>query len=351
MGIVCFKENLLKGSILGILLLFITLSGCEQQIKTEDKTAQWLIEVHKRPAYKLKKYRFSSKTPVYDRIIEPESWVLDNLNIIDQRIYSGREPSIQEKAIISNLITLFPPLVQQVIQDRLMRIYIIDDFRGGALTDWIPDRNGDLYCIMVLNAGLFKKSMSEWLSMRDNMGLMLKSGDRVALEFDTQYPALLYILLHEAVHVVDHVVRINPFVGAAEYHYYRYFHKKTDWAPSEFSKTYWDGPTKMKEDYDFEGRKDITFYDFGKPSLGIDDAERMWALMEKRPFVSLYGASSWAEDLAEFVTVYHLQDKMGISYKVDIYTGGKKSSSYAPTQGEGTQQRKEYIEKVFYKRD
>ena len=61
----------------------------------------------------------------------------------------------------------------------------------------------------------------------------------------------------------------------------------------------------------------IRFRAGGEP-LAIDRAESVYAALRRTPFVSPYGSSNWYDDLAEFVAVYHLTEKLGQPYRIVI---------------------------------
>jgi hypothetical protein len=56
--------------------------------------------------------------------------------------------------------------------------------------------------------------------------------------------------------------------------------------------------------------------------------------MDGSPFISLYGSLNWAEDLSEFLTFYHLTEKMGLSYRLGVYRNGKSLYSLEPAKSE-----------------
>ena len=64
--------------------------------------------------------------------------------------------------------------------------------------------------------------------------------------------------------------------------------------------------------------------------LPIDRAESVYEALRRTPFASLYGSSNWHDDLAEYVTWYHLTQKLGQPYRIVIRDAGKETFAYEP---------------------
>jgi hypothetical protein len=77
----------------------------------------------------------------------------------------------------------------------------------------------------------------------------------------------------------------------------------------------------------------IRFRAGGQP-LAIDQAESVYAALRRTPFVSLYGSSNWYDDLAEYLTLYHLTDVLGQPYRIVIRNQGKEIFAYEPMKSD-----------------
>ncbi len=72
----------------------------------------------------------------------------------------------------------------------------------------------------------------------------------------------------------------------------------------------------------------------GGQTLAIDQAESVYAALRRTPFVSLYGSSNWYDDLAEYVTLYHLTEVLGQPYRIVIRKEGKEAFAYEPMKSD-----------------
>ena len=73
----------------------------------------------------------------------------------------------------------------------------------------------------------------------------------------------------------------------------------------------------------------ISWFGSGKqPSL--DTAEPTYRMLARTPFVSLYGSSSWYEDVAELVTCYYMTQVLKQPYRVVISKGAEVQYTLSP---------------------
>jgi hypothetical protein len=117
--------------------------------------------------------------------------------------------------------------------------------------------------------------------------------------------ALLYVLIHESVHVLDisnrHGQAGPPQLFASS-------------SPSQIEHGKWDDATTPVPAYPsplFEQ----SWFQTGKP-VSIGDAETTYQTLARSPFVSLYGSSNWYDDAAELVTCYYLTQKLHQPYRI-----------------------------------
>ncbi|RSK46387.1 hypothetical protein [Hymenobacter perfusus] len=112
--------------------------------------------------------------------------------------------------------------------------------------------------------------------------------------------ALDYVLLHEATHVVDAALKLNPAYAATG--------QQLDSAAAKpFTAGIWKSRTLPVAGWHHALLLQIPFRRGGR-ALPISDAAQVYSLLQQKPFVSLYG-SSWSEDLAELVTVAYFTRK------------------------------------------
>ena len=68
--------------------------------------------------------------------------------------------------------------------------------------------------------------------------------------------------------------------------------------------------------------------------LPIDRAKSVYEALRRTPFASLYGSSNWHDDLAEYVTWYHLTQKLTQPYRIVIREAGKETFAYEPMKSQ-----------------
>ena len=106
--------------------------------------------------------------------------------------------------------------------------------------------------------------------------------------------AILYVLMHEATHVVDAVREITP----------SFAQKDSVVKPTSFTKDVWRTRNVPEERY-IDSLLEKTRFRSGQP-MAISLAPAVYHQLSKTPFPSLYGMAAWSEDLAELATIYHL---------------------------------------------
>jgi hypothetical protein len=80
----------------------------------------------------------------------------------------------------------------------------------------------------------------------------------------------------------------------------------------------WKGYKKTIKNYRFMER--VTFYGFRKgPKINISEAADIYRGLAKSPFVSLYSTLSWAEDVVELLTFYHITEKMKRPFVISVF--------------------------------
>jgi hypothetical protein len=135
--------------------------------------------------------------------------------------------------------------------------------------------------------------------------------------------AIVYVLLHEATHVVDSSLRITPADGAPA---------------TAFTDGVWSARTLIAPPYRDPLLERVKFRASGAV-LPIAQAEAVYAALRRTPFVSLYGSSNWGDDLAEFVTWYHFAEKLQQPYRIAIRDAGRETFVYEPTKSPAVRRR------------
>jgi len=272
---------------------------------------------------------------------------------------------------------MLPPLHKKVFQERLLGLYFIKDFMGSGMTDCVLDDNGNFYFIMLFNPETLDYPFGMWVTLKDEscfipdetghkavftesvqymsnnslVSISQKSvryfGNHFEIIVSGEYSAFFYALLHEGTHGVDYVKNITPYIEDMYVKIHSYFNKPLGGIVS-FTNGVWQQINQPVPKYNFPLRDKITVFGWnGGPKIFMKDMNNVYRALFKTPFVTLYGSKTWTEDLAEFVTYYHLTQKLGCTYKITVKSNDKTIISYSPMTNELVKARFDSIQ-IFY---
>jgi hypothetical protein len=162
---------------------------------------------------------------------------------------------------------------------------------------------------------------------RENTCFTASNDDtRVEVNVSGEYGGLLYILLHEVSHIVDYVERVTPHVEPG---IRRLYAGEEDGFP--FTEEYWDGYDVLDGSVKVNFQNRMSFYqeDHNRrvPSTAIPN---VYMELRETPFCSTYSYISWAEDFAEYATMYYLTQSLGLRYAIEVFDGDGAILSYEP---------------------
>jgi hypothetical protein len=230
-----------------------------------------------------------------------------------------------ERAKVKAAVETLPPLHRRVLKTRLRIISFLDGMPNTALTSMVnPDDTFRLFDVTI-NAAILRQNVSEWLTQKerscfDHDGSSLS----VSIDAGTRLDALVYVLLHEATHIVDASERITPPLG---------FKGRSAIGPSAaacpFIEGVWSDVSLPAPPYRDPVRERVRFYAEGR-TIAVHQAPEVYAWLRRTPFVSLYGGRNWPDDLAEFVSVYHLTEVLHQPYRIVIRRDSQEVFMYEP---------------------
>lgn len=316
-----------------IIVFTFILYGCE--IASGPDEGDFKKELMQEPAHNFSYYDdfFDPSSSLIDRIRTDDQFVLEYLMDFDSKDnYSLYEPTEKQEELLDEYFRLLPAKYQETLTDRLLAIYFVNNYVASGMTDYVLKENSDdIYTILILNPDLIDHPMDSWITKKENTCFYdNEDGFEIKIEIESEYTGLLYILLHECTHVMDYTTEITPYtepdIGKL---------KNTLDNTSPFTENIWSDYRKPTEENDFALRDKITFYGFNNgPLLSDDYAIDIYLNLMKSEFVSLYGSINWAEDLAEYMTYYHLTQKMDMNYSINVYIDDSLVFSYAPFNNE-----------------
>ncbi len=286
------------------------------------------------PAYRLESYGFNPSSTVESRITAPPRFLLEHLMKMDGRKnYKARALTPAERRTVMSYYGSLPPLNRKIIRERVVGIYFIDNFLGSGLADFIVGPGREVYAYLAINPSVMDRSLSDWMTYREKTCFKPdgKSYD-IRVDCGTRYTGLMYILLHETTHIVDYVEGVTPYTEEGL--------KKVRPVTSDetaFTRGIWRAYDRPREDFPF--RKGLTFYGMNKgPLLKMSECDKTYNGFSLSPFVSLYGSQNWAEDLAEYLTFYHLTEKLGQDYVIRVYRDGMAPREKSQRAGDSTKE-------------
>ncbi len=300
-------------------------------------------DVTRVPVKQFRNYTLRQDLALHERIAPAPKVVMDFWMETDGRKdYAAYMPKGREMSDIKKSLENLPPLHEKVMKQRLIGIYFIKNFLGSGAADWVVDDNKNLYFYLVVNPELLAmKDLSEVLTWRERSCFIDERGVRISVNCGTGANQLTYVMLHEGAHIVDYAERITPYAEKEVGKMYREYLAETD-----FVRGIWKSIHEPAGRYDF--RKDVTFYGFSKgPRIKASDAPGVYRGLAGSPFVSLYGSQSWAEDLAEFVTFYHVTQKMKLPYVISVAIKGKELVRYKPMENPEVRKRFSLMDRFY----
>lgn len=297
----------------------------------------------KLPVKQFKNYTLRPDLPLHERIAPAPKVVMDFWMAVDGRKdYTTYMPSSEEIADFKSGFEMLPPLHKKVLKERLLGIYCINNFMGSGGASWVIDEKKNLYFYLTINPKILAmKDLTEVLTWRERSCFINDTDVEISVNCGRGTNQLSHILLHEGTHILDYVYRITPYVEKEIIKIYDDRKIETD-----FIKGIWKSIHEPVKEYLF--RKDVTFYGFDNgPRIKASDAHEVYRGLSESPFTSLYGSKSWAEDLADYVTFYHITQKLKISYVITVKVKGKEVMSYKPMDNQELKKRFGLM-KMFY---
>jgi len=218
---------------------------------------------------------------------------------------------------------MLPPLHARVLKDHLLGISFLDNMPNTALTATMNPESPFPVFTITFRAEILKQDVSQWLTWKE-MGYYEKDNPSLQVSIDAgRLDAILYVLLHEATHVVDgslDLLGMNKTRGT--------FDREAD-LKKNFTQGIWTDRTELNANL----ADTLTLrsrFRGGARLLPIHLAREIYESAAKKPFVSLYATSSWHEDLAEYLTITHFTKKLKQPFRITIKDRGKEIFSYEP---------------------
>jgi len=310
-------------------------------IKTESSEFLTQLPIIKKFGY----YKFDKSVRLTSRVISARLELLNYLNALDETdIYTNYTPTDFEIQIIDRSFAKLPDYYKKILDDKLIAIYFIKNFTGSGYTEYVIGEDNKVYLIMIINPDVFNYNISEWLTIKENTCFDRDDFNwKISIDCGSEYSGFLYILLHEASHILDYTQNFTPYVeeDMTKIPGFRLSNKK-------FTDNIWLNYNTPRKPFDFNERTNISFYGLsGAPKIKISDALQIYEQLQAGIFVSLYGSKNWAEDFAEYATFYYLTQSLKQPYKINIIKNNLTIKSIEPFNNPEIWRRGKSISKIF----
>lgn len=245
--------------------------------------------------------------------------------------------TISEQKLLKKAFTMLPPLHMSVLKNHLRNISFLDNMPIAAVTSPVNEKDDFRLFDIIFNASILKQTASEWLTEKERKCFKKdSSGISVSIEAGSMN-ALVYVLLHEATHIVDGAKRILPQQWKDN--------NRNSIIPG-IAATTWSNSLTLLPAFEHHILK-TNRYRHGGKVFSWDQALSVYSALKRTPLVSIYSTSSWHEDLAEYLTVYHFTNKLGQPFKIILNENRKVIFSYEPMESELVGSRQVYMN-MFY---
>lgn len=242
-----------------------------------------------------------------------------------------------EREKLNNAFAILPPLHQKILKKHLHSISFMDNMPNIALTSPVETSDSLKMYNITFRAEILNQTISEWTTWKENTCYEKSTDSQYQVTIEAgNLDAIIYVLLHEATHVLDGVLNLTPHLN-----------KKDVWEGSKaFTQNVWDKYNEPSENV-IKPLLETVLFRSGKP-IEVSYAPEVYKAIQKTPFVSLYSTASWFEDLAEALTIYHLTEKMKQPYKVVVLKNGIQEVLYEPSKNKSVKKRQNYLQ-IFYR--
>lgn len=246
-----------------------------------------------------------------------------------------------ERAELKAAVAALPPGFRRILMRRMRAFNFVDHMVvGGTVVVANPGEPVPLYDIAI-SATVLGRTATEWLTAKES-GVYLPgtgaSAVRVRIEAGDKLDALVYVLLHEAAHLVDGVEHVSdpaPGMESSLAFWRTLIRPEPAVGPqiNPFRDAAWGGRGEVLPRYADPRRARVEFYAPDCPTT-VDEIPAIYASLAATPFVSLYSARNPQEDFAEYATVAHLTEALGHRYRVVLHVAGVEFLAYEPMRSD-----------------
>jgi len=244
-----------------------------------------------------------------------------------------------EKKVVADAFAGLPQLYQMVLKDHLHSISFMDDMPNTALTSPLNIKDTFRLYNITFRAAILHQTVSQWLTWKERTCFdTTGSGLSISIKAG-KVSALTYVLMHEATHVLDLSLGILPIDKPGS-------KANTGFAGDQFFRGIWTSMATTDRQVNDSLLLKNRFHSGGKV-LPVTAATQVYKALANSPFVSLYSTASWNEDLAEYMSVYHLTQVLKEPFQILIYKKGKQIFRYEPMKSKLVRNRARIVREFY----
>lgn len=224
-----------------------------------------------------------------------------------------------ERQSLALAFTTLPPVHQRVLRERLRRISFLDGMPNTALTSTVDPEAATPVYDLTIRAGVLHENVSEFLTNKERTCFAFGGSARTVVIEAGALDAIVYVLLHEATHMVDSALGLTPVEG-----------RRPAADDADLLTTgVWTDRLTVASAYANPLLDGLVYRRGGRP-VAVTDAHKVYGALQRTPFVSLYASSNWHDDVAELVAWHHLTSRMGQPYRIVVRERGQDVLVYEP---------------------
>lgn len=262
-------------------------------------------------------------------------------SILKKFVEAGMSPTDHvlteiEQEKVAKAFSLLPPLHVKILEEHLQSISFMDNMPNTALTSPLETQDTIKKFNITFRAGILNETISKWATWKEKSLYDFTANPSYELQIDAgNLDAFVYVLLHEATHVVDAVLELTPHVEEVD----------AAMIPTAYTKNIWR-LFNTPEDKFIHPLLEKTRFRSGKIQP-ISSASALYDALKKTPFASLYGMASCYEDIAELITIYHLTATLHQPFVVYVKEQGKIISKFEPMKNELVKKRLKQLQFLY----
>jgi hypothetical protein len=238
-----------------------------------------------------------------------------------------------ERAIVTNALAQLTPLQREVLQKRLRAIYFIDGLPNNALTFSEGGSKVEPTYSIAVRAGVLHETISELVTRKERT-LFDSAGSDLSVTVDAgTLNAMVYVLLHEATHIVDFVVGATPDNPA---------HPGGN---HPLVSGIWRDSRTPVDEYRLPILMGI-LWRTGR-AMPITQAADLYGALGRTPFISVYASCDSHDDLAELVAWTELTGRLHQPYRIVISKGTAVTRVIEPAHSNLVQIRLKYVSQLI----